>query len=51
LQGLTAADVEIAFREHAAQLNVDAAGPGGRVIAFDGSVLQTHTERKFAMNN
>jgi hypothetical protein len=40
LQGLTAADVEIAFREHAAHLNVDAAGPGARVIAFDGKALK-----------
>ncbi|WP_291566208.1 ISAs1 family transposase [Bradyrhizobium sp.] len=40
VQGLTAADVEIAFREHAAHLNVDAAGPGARVIAFDGKALK-----------
>jgi len=31
LQGLTVADVEKAFREHAANLNVDAAGLGARV--------------------
>jgi hypothetical protein len=40
LQGLTAADVEKAFREHAANLNLDAANPGARVIAFDGKVLK-----------
>ena len=44
LQGLTAADVEIAFRKHAAHLNVAAAGnPAGsgvRVIAFDGKALK-----------
>jgi hypothetical protein len=45
LQGLTAADVEIAFREHAAHLNVDAAGPGARVIAFDGKALKGSPEK------
>jgi hypothetical protein len=40
LQGLTAADVEEAFREHAARLNDEAAGAGARVIAFDGKALK-----------
>ena len=44
LQGLTTADVEIAFRKHAAHLNIVAAGnpagPGARVIAFDGKALK-----------
>jgi DDE_Tnp_1-associated len=40
LQGLTAADVEKAFREHAANLNLDAAVSGARVIAFDGKALK-----------
>jgi hypothetical protein len=40
LQGLTAADVEKTFRKHAANLNLDAAGPSARVIAFDGKVLK-----------
>jgi hypothetical protein len=40
LQGLTAADVEKAFREHAANLNLDAAVSGARVVAFDGKVLK-----------
>jgi hypothetical protein len=40
LHGLTAADVEKAFREHAARLNAAAAGAGTRVIAFDGKALK-----------
>ena len=40
LQGLTAADVEKAFREHAANLNLDAAVSGARVVAFDGKALK-----------
>ena len=36
LQGLGAADVEQAFREHAAGLNLAPVGAGVRVIAFDG---------------
>jgi len=38
LQGLTAADVEKAFREHAANLNT--AVSGARVVAFDGKALK-----------
>ena len=38
LQGLTAADVEKAFREHAANLNT--AVSGTRVVAFDGKALK-----------
>ena len=40
LQGLTSADVEKAFREHAAKLNFDAAASGARVVAFDGKALK-----------
>jgi hypothetical protein len=40
LQGLTATDVEKAFREHAANLNLDAAVSGGRIVAFDGKALK-----------
>ena len=41
LQGLRAADVEKVFREHAANLNLAAAaGPGARVVAFDGKALK-----------
>ena len=40
LQGLSPADVEKGFREHAADLNFDAAISGARVIAFDGKVLK-----------
>jgi len=40
LQGLTAADVEKAFREHAAKLNRAAAVSGARVVAFDGKALK-----------
>ena len=40
LQGLSAADVEKAFREHAANLNLAPAGPEARVIAFDGKTLK-----------
>ena len=40
LQGLSAADVEKAFREHAASLNLAAAGSGVRVVAFDGKTLK-----------
>jgi len=35
-----AADVEKAFREHAANLNLDAAVSGARVVAFDGKALK-----------
>jgi len=40
LQGLRAAEVENAFREHAARLNDIAASPGARVVAFDGKTLK-----------
>jgi DDE_Tnp_1-associated len=40
LQGLGAADVEQAFREHAAGLNLAPVGAGVRVIAFDGKTLK-----------
>jgi hypothetical protein len=40
LQGLTATEVEKAFREHAAKLNLDAAVSGARVVAFDGKALK-----------
>jgi len=40
LQGLTAADVEKVFREHAADLNRDAAVSGSRIVAFDGKLLK-----------
>lgn len=40
LQGLTAADVEKAFREHAACLNLGVAGANARVVAFDGKTLR-----------
>jgi len=40
LQGLSAADVEKAFREHAAELNLAPVGAGARVIAFDGKTLK-----------
>jgi len=40
LQGLNAADVEKVFREHADNLNLVAAGPGARVVAFDGKALK-----------
>jgi hypothetical protein len=40
LQGLGAADVEQAFRQHAAELNLTPAGAGVRVIAFDGKTLK-----------
>ena len=40
LQGLSAADVEKVFREHAANLNLAPAGPEARVIAFDGKMLK-----------
>ena len=40
LQGLTAADVEKAFREHAAKLNLDGEVSGARVVAFDGKALK-----------
>ena len=40
LQGLGAADVEQAFREHAAELNLAPVGAGVRVIAFDGKTLK-----------
>ena len=39
LQGLNAEDVERAFREHAANLNLGA-GPSVRVVAFDGKTLK-----------
>ena len=40
LQGLTAADVEKTFREHAANLNMGVVGPKLRVLAFDGKTLR-----------
>jgi hypothetical protein len=40
LQGLSTSDVEKAFREHAANLNLDTAGSNVRVIAFDGKALK-----------
>ncbi len=40
LQGLNATDVEKVFREHAAKLNRAGAGPGARVVAFDGKALK-----------
>jgi hypothetical protein len=40
LQGLSAADVEKAFREHAADLNLAPTGGRVRVIAFDGKTLK-----------
>ena len=40
LQGLSAAAVEKAFREHAANLNLAVAGSGALVVAFDGKVLK-----------
>jgi hypothetical protein len=40
LQGLNAADVEKAFREHAAGLNLSTEKPHTRVVAFDGKVLR-----------
>jgi hypothetical protein len=40
LQGLSAADVEKVFREHAANLNLAPAGSEARVIAFDGKTLK-----------
>ena len=40
LQGLSATDVEMVFREHAANLNLDVAGSTARIIAFDGKTLK-----------
>ena len=40
LQGLSPADVEKVFREHAANLNLPPAGARTRVIAFDGKTLK-----------
>jgi hypothetical protein len=40
LQGLSAADVEKAFRGHAASLNLAVAGSDALVVAFDGKVLK-----------
>jgi DDE_Tnp_1-associated len=40
LQGLSAEDVERAFREHAANLNLAEAGSSVRVVAFDGKTLK-----------
>lgn len=40
LQGLSGEDVERAFREHAAALNLAPKGDCARVIAFDGKVLK-----------
>jgi hypothetical protein len=49
LQGLTAADVEIAFREHAANLNVDAAGHRSDLVIhrrfIDGGRIMPQTQR------
>jgi hypothetical protein len=40
LQGLSAFEVEKAFREHASNLNFDGVGSNARVIAFDGKTLK-----------
>lgn len=40
LQGLKPADVEKAFREHAADLNGSEAATGSRVLALDGKALR-----------
>ena len=40
LQGLTAAEVDKAFREHAANLNLGMTGSSARVVAFDGKTLR-----------
>jgi hypothetical protein len=40
LQGLSGVDVEMVFREHAANLNLAPAGCKARVIAFDGKTLK-----------
>jgi hypothetical protein len=40
LQGLSAADIEKVFREHAANLNLTLADSSARVIAFDGKALR-----------
>lgn len=40
LQGLSAEEVEKAFRDHAASLNPRTPRPGARVVAFDGKVLR-----------
>jgi hypothetical protein len=40
LQGLNAADVEAAFREHAAALNLGAGAHGVRLVALDGKALK-----------
>jgi hypothetical protein len=40
LQGLSAEDVEKAFRQHAATLNLAEAGSSVRVVAFDGKTLK-----------
>ena len=40
LQGLSAADIEKVFREHAANLNLTPADSSARVIAFDGKALR-----------
>jgi hypothetical protein len=41
LQGLSATDVEVVFREHAANLNLAPGGAEARVIAFDGKTLKS----------
>ena len=40
LQGLSAEEVEKAFREHATNLNLAVAGSSVRVVAFDGKTLK-----------
>jgi hypothetical protein len=40
LQGLSPADVENVFRQHAADLNHAGSSPGTRVVAFDGKTLK-----------
>ena len=40
LQGLSPADVENVFRQHAADLNHAGSGPGTHVVAFDGKALK-----------
>jgi hypothetical protein len=40
LQGLSPADVENVFRQHAADLNHAGSGPGTHVVAFNGKALK-----------
>jgi hypothetical protein len=41
LQGLSPADVEKAFRQHSANLNLAPVGARARIIAFDGKTLKS----------